>query len=75
MWNIDELEAVQMEFARESLKPAPIAISALENDAAPLEQAFEHEVELKPASESLLGAEREVLKIDEDGDRALGMRS
>ena len=69
--DVDHLESLHVELAHEVLVMAPVAIGALEDDAARLEQPLEHELDLEPALLVLLDAEREVLEIDEHGGRQL----
>src|SRR5690606_29049426 len=75
MRDIDHLEAEHVELSHELLEAVPIAVRALEDDAAALEQALHHGIHLKAAFVALLGAEREVLEIDEHGDRRLRVLS
>ena len=62
---------MHVELAHEVLKPAPIAVRALEHDATPLEQPFEHELDLEAALLVLLHTKGQVLEIDEHGRREL----
>ena len=69
--DVDHLEAVAVELRMKSLEARPIAIRALEDDAAAFEQPLQHELDLEPTLLVLLDAEREVLEIDEDGSDQL----
>jgi hypothetical protein len=60
-----------VELVHEVLEPRPVAVRALEHDAAALEQALQHELDLEPAFLVLLDTQRQVLEIDEHGDRLL----
>jgi hypothetical protein len=69
--DVDHLETLQVELAHEVLEPAPVAISALEDDTAALQQSLEHQLDVETAFLVLLGSEREILEVDEHRGRHL----
>ena len=69
--DVDHLETVPVELAHEVLETGPVAVRALEYDAAAFEQPIQHELDFELAFLVLLHAEREVLEIDEYGGREL----
>src|SRR6185503_4341506 len=52
---------------------APVAVRALVDDPALLEQAAQHELDLERSLAHPAHADREVLVVDEDGDQRLAV--
>ncbi len=69
--DVDHLEAVHVEFLHELPVARPVAVGALGDDASLLEQPLQDELDVEPAALQVLGAEREVLEVDEHGERQL----
>ena len=67
--DVDQLDAVAVEVAHDVAVVAPVAVGALVDDAALLEQALRAPGRRETGGLHVAHAEREVLEVDEDGDQ------
>src|SRR5690606_7380377 len=65
------LPILHVDLAGEVLEAAPVAVGSLDHHPAPLEQPLHHQAHVEAALVALLGTEREVLEVDEHGNRQL----
>ena len=70
--DVDHLDAVRVKLAHRAPVLSPVAVGALEHDAAFLEEALEHQIDAELSVLHLARTEREVLVVDEYGDQRFG---
>ncbi len=60
---------MRVELAYRPAVVAPVAVRALENDAALLQQPLQNELDLKLLAPHVTNTESEILEIHENGDK------
>jgi hypothetical protein len=69
--NVDELDAAGVELADVAAVLAPVAVGALVDDPPLLEQALQDQVDGEAPALEVLGAQRQVLEVNEYGQSQL----